>query len=833
MENMNSILKICDNNNISPQEKMKAMNSSLLPLLVRCAKAKSEYKKGGFRYESVLKLFATYIFIIGGRILYETLAANLPFPSVSTISRTINAYAASLVEGTCRVAELKTFLQARNLTPFVWLSEDATRITGRIQYDPNTNQLIGFVLPLDDNGMPVAFSFIATSAKVIQEHFTNNTAASSLYTIMAQPLQNDAPCFCLCIFGTDNKFRADHVMKRWDYMTSKLKDHGITVVGISSDGDSRLMKAMRIKTNIGIKSPNFQAIGDNLNIPEFHTKILPTFLCTQDTVHIGAKLKSRLLKPSIIMPLGNFVIAAGHLQILIDLVSKDKHLLTQSDLSSKDKMNFGSVIKICDPKIWTLLEKHVPGSEGTRAYLKMMFYVLHSYLSTALTIRDRIYYIWYSVFFLRLWRAWLKSIPEYSLTNNCITSNAYLCIEFNAHGLLNAIFRSIETNSLEHFLPWQYGSQQCESFFRNLRSTSTTCSTVVNCSLLDTIHRIQRIQLQADISVTDFNSEGENLVFPRTRHLNSSYDVQDKSISAPTGVLDINYMSPSYSSIKDILHRAKQDAFDMICTLGMQVDLQRANDIQIRNLNDDKTSDDDEFNKEDDEEENSNYTAMPTTNSAQQTAAEQFDTEVLQDLTVLSNITGKLELQDYSEAKIDLNRNSPFTVVKDSHGKEHVVRKSSICWLLSTNVSKLSSDRLQRVRTSEYEKNIRSTETHKYNGTITCEEVSIGDWCLFQRSDGDNCIIGLVLSFAYMRGSTWRSIEYSNTFANVSGNKKPIGVLCHWFNVDSNGNLTLLALAVHGYIAIEQYRLTLPPPIFTDIGLSLSNTIYCEIKQKL
>jgi len=581
----NSISNLYDNNIISSQEMTTSeVTSTLLSMLVRCAEAKAKYKKNGFRYENSLKLIATYIFIVGGRILYDTLAANLPLPSVSTICCTINAYSGSFVEGACRVTDFKQFLQVRNLTSLVWLSEDATRITGRIQYDSSTNQLIRFVLPFDDQGMPIAFSFTASSAKSIQDHFNNNTAASSLYVIMAQPLQNDAPCYCLCFFGTDNKFRTEHVMNRWNYIIAKLKSYGITVVGVSSDGDSRLMRAMRINTNLGIQTANFQTISDSFKIPEFHANVCPKFIYTQDTVYIGGKLKSRLLKPSIVMPLGKFIVSSGHLQILINIVSKDKHFLTQSDLSSEDKMNFRSVIKICDPKIWSLLEKHVPGSEGTQIYLKIMFYVINSYLSTSLTVENRIYYIWHSVFFLRLWRAWLNSISEYSLTNNCITTNAYLCIELNAHGLLNAIFKCIEMNSLEFFLSWHYGSQQCESFFRNLRSTSTTCSTVVNCSLLDAIHRMQRIQLQADISVMDFNSEGENIIFPRTRHLNSSYEVQDKNILPPTVSLDKNCTLPSYFRITDILHRAKQDAFHIISILGMKVDIQKANDIQTRNL---------------------------------------------------------------------------------------------------------------------------------------------------------------------------------------------------------------------------------------------------------
>ncbi|KYN13257.1 hypothetical protein ALC57_14553, partial [Trachymyrmex cornetzi] len=83
-------------------------------------------------------------------------------------------------------------------------------------------------------------------------------------------------------------------------------------------------------------------------------------------------------------------------------------------------------------------------------------------------------------------------------------------------------------------------------------------------------------------------------------------------------------------------------------------------------------------------------------------------------------------------------------------------------------------------------------------------------------------IIGAVLGFAYMTNKTWRNIEYSNNFASVNNNKKQIGALCHeWFDVDDNGNLTLLELAVHGYLPIERYRLTLPSPIFTKSSISL------------
>ena len=158
---------------------------------------------------------------------------------------------------------------------------------------------------------------------------------------------------------------------------------------------------MHVKTNIGIGKSDFSAIDPNFKLPEFYSKILPPFICTQGTVHVGAKLKARLLKPSISMPLGKFFTFPGHLSVLIINVSKYKHLLTPSDLSSKNKMNFASVIKIYYPKIWDLLKLHVPESEGTVLYLQIMYFVIISYLSTTMTIADRIYFLWITIFLIR------------------------------------------------------------------------------------------------------------------------------------------------------------------------------------------------------------------------------------------------------------------------------------------------------------------------------------------------------------------------------------------------------------------------------------------------
>lgn len=49
-----------------------------------------------------------------------------------------------------------------------------------------------------------------------------------------------------------------------------------------------------------------------------------------------------------------------------------------------------------------------------------------------------------------------------------------------------------------------------------------------------------------------------------------------------------------------------------------------------------------------------------------------------------------------------IDEKSPFVVVVDGKGNEKVVRKSSVCWLLSMDKHKLSSDRLVRVMEKDY-----------------------------------------------------------------------------------------------------------------------------------
>lgn len=248
-----------------------------------------------------------------------------------------------------------------------------------------------------------------------------------------------------------------------------MSAEGVEVCGFASDGDTRLLKCMTynmVTASFDAKWPWFRA---NRSIP---------FVCIQDAIHIGNKLKNRFLSPSIILPFGNMLVASsGHLVELIERHQlKGQHLLCISDLNSKDKMNHAAMLRMCDKKVTELLQVKVKFSEATAMYLDMTRDVVEALTSVSLSPLERLEKMWRWVFFLRIWRDNILKSPGYTLESNFITRNAYLCVELNAHALIVIItkFRDSENHNL--FLPWLMSSQPCEATFRDLRSRESSFS---------------------------------------------------------------------------------------------------------------------------------------------------------------------------------------------------------------------------------------------------------------------------------------------------------------------------------------------------------------------
>lgn len=164
-------------------------------------------------------------------------------------------------------------------------------------------------------------------------------------------------------------------------------------MGFSSDGDTRLLKTMRM----GAKLPPSAAESRTYKWDWYqagyskNNSTLPSYV--QDTVHIATKLRTRFLKHDIILPFGNFLATPDHLNYLIIITivsennfSKDQHLLTVSYLKAEDKMNFMAAEKMCSSKEIKLLE-NVGESDATRAYLNIMRLAIVSYTGETCDIK--------------------------------------------------------------------------------------------------------------------------------------------------------------------------------------------------------------------------------------------------------------------------------------------------------------------------------------------------------------------------------------------------------------------------------------------------------------
>lgn len=637
--------------------------------LLETADKNASRPKNGYRYDDDIKGYASYYRLLSGPLAYKTLQKNLPcaLPSLPTVNRHIRKTNCRVIEGIPRFDELNQYLEERNHEKVVALSEDGTRIVGRIQYDKYTNQIIGFTLPLNEsNGLPVPFSFPARNAPEIMQHFSeNNTTSALVNVIMARPIsKNPPPAFCLLVYGTDNKYTALDVCKRWQYIVQKLKELGIKVLCISSDSDPRYNSAMKMLSNLGHPSKNFPDLNwfccGDVDLNNYQT------IYIQDPIHLATKMRNLLLKTinfSQKLPCGKYFVQQSHLKQLIQMFSKDKHNLSPMVLNPIDKQNFESVLRICDDKVIKLLNNHIIGSQATVKFLTITKYFIDAFMDSTLMPLERVYKCWYSVFFIRLWRDFVYKNKQFTLKDNFITSNTYNCIELNAHSLILSIVQLKKHNMPHLFLPQYMESQACESIFRQLRSFTTTGSTVANCSVKEILQRISKIQFQSDTATRI----GSKFVFPqfsRNENINNATDFE----------------LPAISEIVDEIERARNHALIDATVMGL-VSKQKSHQVDFScKLKP--------------------YTKKRIVNK--NTAQTSNGTNIARNFIHTMLHMGSIALKNYADKFGDdkLEETESFVEVfrSDENSIRIIVKKTSFCWLLRGDNVRLSTDRLERVK---------------------------------------------------------------------------------------------------------------------------------------
>lgn len=135
----------------------------------------------------------------------------------------INKKKEKIIEGELRYQQLAQYLDKLNAPREVWLAEDGSGIVAKVSFDSTTNQLVGLVLPIDENtGMPITFSFYPQTANEIEYQIRQNQKSTIVYLVLAQPMLDNAPSFVLQVFGSDNRFKSENVLNRWKHTRDQL-----------------------------------------------------------------------------------------------------------------------------------------------------------------------------------------------------------------------------------------------------------------------------------------------------------------------------------------------------------------------------------------------------------------------------------------------------------------------------------------------------------------------------------------------------------------------------------------------------------------------------------
>lgn len=121
----------------------------------------------------------------------------------------------------------------------------------------------------------------------------------------------------------------------------------------------------------------------------FSVRNLTNISYVQDIVHLGVKLKARLLTYSQVLPMGSFSALSSHLIMLQTSFRKEQHNLHLKNLSHQDRQNFEAVLRITNPNVMALLDEY-PDTKATKYYLQVIKSILDSYLNKDLDPISRI-----------------------------------------------------------------------------------------------------------------------------------------------------------------------------------------------------------------------------------------------------------------------------------------------------------------------------------------------------------------------------------------------------------------------------------------------------------
>lgn len=205
--------------------------------------------KNRYRYNDEMRRFASAVYILGGRNVYELLRSNLTgaFPSITKLESYASEYCTKIEEGEFRFKQLADYSNKINFS-FAYASEDCTGIISKVNYDAESNSFVGFC-PRVISGLPTIRQYQTDDFFQLQEWFETTKQSTSVDIHMIQPITCSASAsFLLSSFSTDNKMDSLSILCRWLYIHEQCSNNNIKIVGFSSDADPKYLRVMRLAT---------------------------------------------------------------------------------------------------------------------------------------------------------------------------------------------------------------------------------------------------------------------------------------------------------------------------------------------------------------------------------------------------------------------------------------------------------------------------------------------------------------------------------------------------------------------------------------------------------
>ena len=277
-----------------------------------------------------------------------------------------------------------------------------------------------------------------------------------------------------------------------------------------------------------------------------------------------------------------------------------------------------------------------------------------------------------------------------------------MSVELNAHNLLYLVCLVKQQHLPEQALTniYLFNSQSCESIFRDARSFSSTFSTMVNFTVRNFIRRSQKLSVLNELK---HNQLEEHLCFPvhhkhkRENLVKLSHQPDDIDISDIEQIISEAYDQAmdmvTHSALLNELIQCNINSFDDLSKFTFDEMNKRSRMTNLSSQISNDLTEEPESDEDDDDDDSIGDHKLDQTTDEDPCDSQNDDSS--DDDTMLtskkSNFDG-IKIRD----RINLSLEHSYFKIK-LNDKVKYLHKQSACWLLSNNITKLSSDRLSRV----------------------------------------------------------------------------------------------------------------------------------------